>query len=142
MGIFDKLFKKKNEIPKPKKLEKLEIDDDELFEMGVYYIKQKTIQNGFEIIKYQQPPFVPQFVLEKKGVNYFLYIKVKRSPFDLNDIFSNDEIRGYVMSCKKRNVQLLLAGIVFSNGKNINAPIYREDKIEIDFTGIIDMFEQ
>jgi hypothetical protein len=123
------------------KFQKAEIDDNELFEMGIHYIKQKFLQDGFELIQYQEPPFVPQFILKKDGTTYFLYVKIKRSPFELNDIFSNDEIQGYVWSCQKREVNLLLAGVVFANGVNIDAPIYKEDKIEIDFTGLINMFE-
>ncbi len=118
-----------------------EIDDNELFEMGIYYIKQKALQEDFQIIQYQEPPFVPQYILQRNNETYFLYIKVKRSPNELNDIFSNDEIQGYVWSCQKRNVKLLLAGIVFSNGTDSKKQIYKEDKIEIDFTGIINMFE-
>lgn len=123
------------------KFNKTEIDDNELFEMGVYYIKQKALNEGFQIIQYQEPPFVPQFVLEKDNETYFLYVKVKRAPDELNEIYSNDEIQGYVWSCQKRNVKLLLAGIVFSNGIDLSKPIYKEDKIEIDFTGIINMFD-
>lgn len=120
---------------------KAEIDDNDLFKMGVHYIKQKALQDDFQIIQYQEPPFVPQYILEKDDETYFLYIKIKRAPFELNDIFSNDEIHGYVWSCQKRNVKLLLAGIVFSNGTDSKMEIYKEDKIEIDFTGIINMFE-
>lgn len=120
---------------------KAEIDDSELFKMGVHYIKQKVLKEDFQIIQYQEPPFVPQFILEKDNKTYFLYINVKRSPNKLDDIFSNDEIQGYVWSCQKRNVSLLLSGIIFSNGIDNNLPIYKEDKIEIDFTGILNMFE-
>jgi hypothetical protein len=120
---------------------KTEINENELFEMGKFYITQKAVQENFQIIQYQEPPFVPQYILEKNNETFFLYIKVKRSPYELNDIFSNDEIQGYVWSCQKRNAKLLLAGIVFSNGTDSKKPIYKEDKIEIDFTGIINMFE-
>tara|TARA_B110000977_G_C10781712_1_gene378866 strand:- start:186 stop:563 length:378 start_codon:yes stop_codon:yes gene_type:complete len=118
-----------------------EIEDNDLFNMGVHYIKQKITSEGFQINEYQEPPFVPQFIVKKANETYFLYIKIERRPFDLNDIFSNEEIQGYVWSCKKRNMKLLLAGIVFSNGTNPDNSIYKEDKIEIDFTGIINMFE-
>lgn len=120
---------------------KAEIDDNELFEMGIHYIKQIVRKENFQILQYQEPPFVPQFILEKDNKTYFLYVKVKKKPFELNEMFTNDEIQGYVLSCQKRDVKLLLAGIVFSNGTNLNNPIHKEDKIEVDFTGLINMFE-
>jgi len=90
---------------------KTEIDDNELFEMGIYYIKQKALQENFQIIQYQEPPFVPQYILEKNNETFFLYIKVKRSPYELNDIFSNDEIQGYVWSCQKRRKPAANSGL-------------------------------
>ena len=120
---------------------KEEISENELFDMGVSYIRQKVVKESFQIVQFQELPFIPQFIIEKNNETYFLYVKVRRYPFDLKDIFSNEELHGYVLSCKKRNVKLLLAGIVFSNGIDSLNPIYKEDKIEVDFTGIINMFE-
>jgi len=140
---LSKLTKKFGHYDNPKfeKLAKVEIDDSELFRMGIHYIREKLLRENFEIIQYQEPPFVPQFILEKNNKIYFLYTKVKRHPFELKEIFTDDEIQGYVGSCQKRNVNLLLAGIVFSNGIESENPIFKEDKIGIDFTGIINLFE-
>ena len=53
-----------------------EIEDNDLFNMGVHYIKQKITSEGFQINEYQEPPFVPQFIVKKANETYFLYIKL------------------------------------------------------------------
>jgi hypothetical protein len=117
------------------------INESELFEMGVHYVRQVFLSEGYEEIQYQEPPFVPQFILNKNDRTYFLYIKVQSAPFDLEEIFSNDEINGYVWSCQKRGVGLLLSGIVFSNASDPAKSVNKLDRIEIDYTGLINLFE-
>jgi hypothetical protein len=120
---------------------KQEITDIELFEFGITYIKNKIKENDYEIVQSQDPPFVPQFVLKKSNVSYFLYCKIVRAPESMSELFTGYEIDGYNRYCQKHCSKLLLAGMVVSNGNNESYPLYKEDKLAVEFTGILNASE-
>ena len=122
------------------KCSKEEVNDEELFEIGIDYVRRKIKADGYQIEFYQKPPFVPQMVLMRNGKKYFLYFKVDRHPVPINKLFSHIEMEGYANYCQKHSAGFLLSGIIFSNMVDENIPIYKEDKIGVDFTGILDMF--
>lgn len=118
---------------------KTKINDVELFDVGMKYLSEKLKYTGYEIIQYQSQPLVPQFVVRKNNCDYFLYVKVKRHPFNIKRIFSDFELNGYSYSCKKRKIGFLIAGLVIENAVNSELALYKEDKLLIDFSGIINM---
>ena len=116
-----------------------ELSNEQLHQFGMEYVKEHILKNGYTIVRHQQLNHLPQFVLQKNGIEYFMYVRFERSPFDLKKLFSNEELTKYIWLCQKRNKGLLIAGIVFSNANNEFSPLYEDQPLSIDFTGIVDM---
>jgi len=116
-----------------------ELSNEQIHQFGMEYVKEHILKNGYIIVRQQQLNHLPQFVLQKNGIEYFMYVRFERSPFNIKKLFSNEELTEYIWLSQKKSKGLLVAGIVFANSNDEYAPLYDDQPLSIDFTGIVDM---